>query len=365
MKKKQNKNDVQKYSALDVAQQHLHSSINMIHISLMMPVPLMVGAVLGFFYFESNWFKDPFLWAILGLFIFGQLGAFLQYLSLRSGAVKAGKTISIIKSEGETPNFDSLQQKMLKDAPPCQIRDSVLRWIQLGIQGESQGMERMMDHAAIRRDQVANKLLSFHSSINRITLKMGFLGTLMGLLMAFEPMKQAMLSLQGSQGEFKFINDIVKAIDGDAYAILTTLFATGLSIFIELLTIQLFERVLGQFELMNNNLDDWCLIHLQPRIKEYSANAEKRYLEELIKVQKDFAEKVVVLSIAMDEQVRALGSRIEETGRQLMKILPVEKEMTRKVSMLAEYEMQYRQLLNAKLQSLAPLGLTEGQENDQ
>lgn len=364
MNNKQTTNEVLKYSTLDVASNHLKNSKNLSTYATALPLPMICGAVLGFFFFQPAWYTDPFLWAILVLFVFGQLGALFQYVALRAGAVKAQKTLSIVKSQGETPDLQTLQQKMFTDAPPCQIRDSILRWIQLGVQGETRGMERMMDHAAVRRDQVASKTISFHSTVNRITLKLGFLGTLIGLLMTFEPMKQAMLSLQGSQGEFKFINDIVKAIDGDAYAILTTLFATGLSIFIELLTIQIFERILGQFEMVNNNLDDWCLIHLQPRIKENAAASERKYLEELARLQREFTQKVTDIHRSMDEQLKSLASRVEETGRQMVKLIPLEKEMGRKIALLTKYEAQYRSVLGAKLQSFAPVSLVTEKKND-
>ncbi|MFP4165283.1 MAG: hypothetical protein ACLFQB_15215 [Chitinispirillaceae bacterium] len=363
MNDNQKTNEVLKYSTLDVARKHLENSKNLTTLSMALPLPLICGAVLGFFYFQPTWYTDPFLWAILALFVFGQLGALVQYISLRAGAAKAQKTLSVVKGQGDSPDLQTLQQKMFMDAPPCQIRDGILRWIQLGVQGETRGMERMMDHAAVRRDQVANKIISFHSTVNRTTLKLGFLGTLIGLLMTFEPMKQAMLSLQGSQGEFKFINDIVKAIDGDAYAILTTLFATGLSIFIELLTIQVFDRILGQFEMVNNNLDDWCLIHLQPRIKDNALASEKKHMEELARLQKEFTEKITAIHNSMDMQLKELASRVEETGRQMVKLIPLEKEMGRKIALLTEYEAQYRQVLGAKLQTLAPTGLVKEPKN--
>jgi hypothetical protein len=342
------------YSTLDLAGKHLKACRSFALFFQFLPVPLIAGAVWGFFYFEPSWFKDPFLWAILLLFAVGQTGAFFQILVLNKGARNAWKVFSVVRTGGDEPDLERLQEEIMLKTPSCHIRDSILRWIQLGIQGETDGLERMMEHAGTRRDENASKILSFHSIINRITLKFGFLGTLIGLLMTFEPMKQAMFSLQGSEGEFRFINDIVKAIDGNAYAILTTLFATGLSVFIELLTIQLLERILGQFEMVNNNLDDWCLIHLQPWIKENYGGTKS--LENAVELQMRFTEQIAGVQKAMDEQLRMLGNHVHETSRQVMSLLPLQQEMAAKINQLAEYEKQYRQILNVKLQGIAPQG---------
>jgi hypothetical protein len=90
-------------------------------------------------------------------------------------------------------------------------------------------------------------------------LKLGFLGTLIGLLLTFPPMQSAILSLKSSGGELTFVTDIAKALDGDNYAIFTTLIATGLSLLIELITIQLVERSFGRFEHMNSHVEEWLL----------------------------------------------------------------------------------------------------------
>ena len=103
-------------------------------------------------------------------------------ISLNKGTRNAWKVFSAVRSGGDQPNLEVLQENILAHTPSCHIRDSIIRWIQLGIQGETSGIERMMEHAATHRDQTANKIMSFHTVINRTTLKMGFLGTLIGLL---------------------------------------------------------------------------------------------------------------------------------------------------------------------------------------
>jgi hypothetical protein len=347
------------YSTLDQACTSLNQCGRTATLSLILPLPLIVGAVIGFQYYQPNWYKDPFMWAILSLFIFGQLGALAQLIGLILGTGKARKTLVILRKAGDRPDLQSLQEQLLLKAPGCHLRDNVLRWIQLGIQGETDGIERMMEHSAVRRDQSSGKVMSFHSLINRITLKLGFVGTLIGLMMTFEPMKQAMLSLQDSTGEFKFITDICKAVDGDAYAIATTLFATGLSIFLELLTIQMFERILGYFEMVNNNLDDWCIIHLQPWIRESRAG-EKNTNDALVELQRQFAEKITMVQRSMDEQVRTLAAYVQETSRQLASILPVQHTIGQKIGELVEYESQYRQFLQAQMQRLTPPATNKG-----
>jgi biopolymer transport protein ExbB/TolQ len=348
-----------RYSTFDQADKHLNSCSLLAKLTLVLPIPLIAGAVAGFFYFQPHWYRDPFMWAILMLFVIGQVGALGQLIGLIFGTRKAKKTLMMLRKGGDRPELESLQEALVVKAPSCHIRDNVLRWIQLGIQGETHGIERMMEHSAVRREQAAGKIMSFHTVINRITLKLGFVGTLIGLMMTFEPMKQAMLSLQNSTGEFKFITDICKAVDGDAYAIATTLFATGLSIFLELLTIQMFDRILGQFEMVNNNLDDWCIIHLQPWIRESYAG-EKKNNDGLIEFQRQFAEKIAAVQKTMDEQVRTLAAYVQETNRQLASLAPVQQAIGQKIGELSDNEVQYRQFLQTKLQRLVPPNANKG-----
>jgi biopolymer transport protein ExbB/TolQ len=340
------------YSPIDLAFKHLRECLKTTKSVALLPVPLIAGAILGFNYFHPAWHTNLFLWSILLLFAFGQAGSLFQLLTLYKGVLKAVNTLGILRRAGHRPDLQVLQKQLMVAAPSCQIRDNVLNWIQLGIQGETDGIERIMEHAAVRRDQNAARIISFHSIINRTTLKLGFLGTLIGLMMTFDPMKQAMLSLQSSQGEFRFVTDIVRAIDADAFAIIATLFATGLSIFIELLTIQFFERILHKFELVNNDLDDWCIIYLQPWIKE--ASNGKKSNDDLIEFQKQFAEKITVVQKAMDEQVRALATGVLETGQQIAGLAVIQKETAKKISDLTEDEKQYRAFLQSKLARVVP-----------
>jgi hypothetical protein len=372
------------HSPLDLANKHLALCMRWIIGSLVLPLPLIASAVVGFNYFYPHWYKDLFLWAILLLFASGQVGSLFQLLGLNGGARKAARVLAFLKKSGDRPEIQNFQQQLMFTTPACHIRDNVLRWIRLGIQGNTEGLERMMEQTALRRDQNAATTISFHTLINRTTLKMGFLGTLIGLIMTFEPMKQAMLALQSSRGEFRFVTDMVRAIDGDSYAIVTTLLATALSIFVELVTIQCFERIFHQFEIMNSNLENWCIIQLQPwiseiigRKKRYDGTAEyqKRFAETeaipsaqrsgesaggengygaLIEFQKEFAAKVVAMQQTMDEQLRTLSSRVNQTGQQITGLVSIQEAIDKKISDLADGEEQYRRFLQSKLQRVVP-----------
>ncbi|MDG5816795.1 hypothetical protein QA601_16985 [Chitinispirillales bacterium ANBcel5] len=338
------------YSILSMAGKHFKDCLKVALMALLLPIPLIAGATLGFFYFEPTWYTDIFLWSLLILFVAGQFGALFQLINIGLRTKKAEKTISVLQKFGNEPDLYMLENKLLNHVPYSDTRESILRLIKLGQQGETDGFDRVIENSALRRDQNSSKVLGFHNLVNRMTLKLGFLGTLIGLLMTFEPMKQAMLSLQGSDGEFQFINDIVKAIDGDAYAILTTLFATALSIFIELITIQILSKTLDQYEMANNNLDDWCVIHLQPWVKK--KYVEKKSTDYLIKMQKEFSEKVTSLQLAIDEQIRNLAEHVENTSTLINSIIPFEKDLANKFSTLIEYENEYRQFISQKLQGI-------------
>jgi hypothetical protein len=45
--------------------------------------------------------------------------------------------------------------------------------------------------------------------------------------------------------------------------------------------------------------------------------------------------------------------RIEETGFQMEKLLPLEKNLANKINRLTSYESEYREFINSKIESLA------------
>ena len=161
-------------------------------------------------------------------------------------------------------------------------------------------------------------MIEFHSSVNRVTLKLGFLGTLIGLMMTFPPMRDAILALQGSDGEFRFVTDIAEAIDGNQYAILTTLIATGLSIVLELITIKILESTVSDMELTNNDLDEWNIVVFQPLIRE--KYAKKTGLELLLNNEKEFENKLSALSNLVNLQVKTITETVEKSVTLIAKV---------------------------------------------
>src|SRR5690606_11771493 len=162
--------------------------------------------------------------------------------------------------------LEALQARLRAEVGPGSLRDLVLNWLDLGGRGSKAGYDTLLEESLGRRSIGDSRMLSLHATINRTTLKLGFLGTLIGIILTFPPMKRAVLGLSDSDGELKFIRDIALAIDGDQYAILSTLVATGLSILIEFITIQMLERIfLGQ-DLVQSRVNEWNVMTLQPAI---------------------------------------------------------------------------------------------------
>src|SRR5690606_7416720 len=140
----------------------------------------------------------------------------------------------------------------------------VVRWLELGAQGRKEGYDALLEEHLGRRNDYENRVLSLHDTLNSTTLKLGFLGTLIGIILTFPPMKRAVLGLSSSDGELNFIRDIALAIDGDQYAILSTLIATGLPIPIESVTIQFLERLFRGTGTALSHVNEWNTLTLQP-----------------------------------------------------------------------------------------------------
>ena len=235
-------------------------------------------------FFPDRWLTDRYLAMFLGLifviFAFGQLMAIFQISRILPVITSSERVLDVLKEAGDEPNLETLRLTLLQKAPESALRDLFLRWIELGLRGETLGSEALLENAWERRSIHDNRLISFHVSLNRSTLKLGFLGTLIGIIITFPPMKRAVMGLADSQGELKFIKDIAATIDGDSYAILNTLIATGLSIFVEFITIQMLERVLRGFDVVNSHINDWNITRLQPWIRRhYGIEAKAQELQ--------------------------------------------------------------------------------------
>jgi len=151
----------------------------------------------------------------------------------------------------------------------------------------------------------------------------------------------------------RFIKDISMAIDGDEFAIAVTLGATALSILIELVTIQILERALGGFDMVNSHINDWNLTRLQPWVKKrYGLAARQR---QSVEAQ---AQMELKMSQAHQEMDRNLGRALEaiaRTTKQLDQLAMVQTAVGRRIAELVEYEKQYRGFIESKTSAVAPL----------
>jgi hypothetical protein len=328
-------------------------------ISMIIPLPVLVLATVGFFHLEKAWYENPFLALIFGIFALGQVMVVKQMRGLVVGARNTSKSLTVLAQAGDEPDLDKLRAALLENAPPGHLRDLLLRWIELGLRGETHGSEALLENAWDRRAIQDHSSVSFHVSLNRTTLKIGFLGTLYGLLITFPPMKNAVLGLADSDGEMKFIRDITAAIAGDELAILVTLGATALSVLIEMVTVQVLERTLNGFDLVNSHINDWNLTRLQPLIrKRYAAakDAKARALD----LHADLEKKLVEAQGVMDRNLGHTLEAMAKTTKQIEMLAQVQVMVGRRVQELVDYEKQYRGFLASKQQGAAPAHLVPG-----
>ena len=320
--------------------------------SSFVPIPVIALAALAFFKYEAHWYLNPFLALIFAIFLIGQVMAVLQMRKVQAGVRSTGKSVQILAEAGDEPDLALLRQKLLDNAPPGHMRDLLLRWIELGLRGETVGSESILNNAWDRRSHLDNSSVSLHVSMNRTTLKLGFLGTLYGLILTFPPMQRAVMGLADSEGELRFIKDISSAIDGDEFAIAVTLGATALSILIELVTIQILERVLGGFDLVNSHINDWNLTRLQPWVRKRHGLAARQ--KQAVEAQTAFELK---MSQAHSEIDRNLGRALEaiaRTTKQLDQLAMVQAAVGRRIAELVDFEKQYRGFIEAKTAAAVP-----------
>jgi hypothetical protein len=380
------------------------------NVGLWLPPPIVVGSTLALLLTSRQWFHDRFLALFLALifiiFVAGQILAWVQIRRIRGSIQSARDTLQVLIDAGEEPDLEVLSRRLRREVPEGHLRDLILSWVDLGLQGRAEGYETLLEDALDRRALEDNRILSLHSVINRTTLKLGFLGTLIGIVLTFPPMKRAVLGLSGSDGELMFIRDIALAIDGDQYAILSTLIATGISILVESVTLQILERILAGFDLVQSHVNDWEATVLQPVIrKQAEEHARASELEKtqgrmelaLIHAQQTLEAHLVELTEAMriagaqlDQVVRtqaAVGERLDDlahydklaramtqsqqelerhlTGMadalhtastQLAEVTHVQSMVGKRVTELSEYERQYRGFVASKQAASLPGG---------
>jgi hypothetical protein len=321
-------------------------------VSSFVPIPVIGFASLAFFTYETHWYLNPFLSLIFLIFLVGQAIAVVQLRRVQKGVRSTALSVQILSEAGDEPDLEALRRRLLEIAPPGHIRDLLLRWIELGLRGETAGSEALLNNAWDRRSHLDQSSVSLHVSMNRTTLKLGFLGTLYGLILTFPPMQRAIMGLGDSDGELRFIKDISLAIDGDEFAIAVTLGATALSILIELITIQILERALGGFDLVNSHINDWNLTRLQPLLRRrYGLLARQK---QAVEAQAAFELKMSRVQAEIDRNLdRALES-IAHTSKQLDQLARVQAAVGRRISELIDFEKQYRGFLEAKTAAVAP-----------
>jgi biopolymer transport protein ExbB/TolQ len=373
-------------------------------------VSLIVLNVLMF----HNIYLSLFLGVVFMGFFVGQVMAFRQLRTLRRDLESGRKTLEIVEAAGAGFDPAQLLERLRREAPACDIRDLVLKWLELGMQGRSEGYDTMLEEFLERRAIQENRALSMHDTINSTTLKLGFLGTLIGIILTFPPMKRAILGLSTSDGELRFIRDIALAIDGDQYAILSTLIATGLSILIEFFTIQYLELLFHGVGGVVSRMNEWNTMTLQPVVSarrdlEARADAAERNrarleeavvgaqatlerhlaelaaaarsaearLQELARAQDAIEARATRLAeaeenharlektvagaqIALEKQLASLATATRVAQGQLDEVARVQVLMEERMARLAEYERQYRDFLTTKSRAVAPEGPRNG-----
>jgi biopolymer transport protein ExbB/TolQ len=324
-----------------------------------LPVPIMTLATLSLLVTNVYLFHNAFLTLFLGIiyvvFIAGQIAARRQFRDLGPELESTAKTLAALEKAGDSPDLDALRDSLLREVPPGEIRNLVIGWIDLGLQGRDDGFETLLEEALERRSIQDGRILSLHATLNRTTLKLGFLGTLIGIILTFPPMKRAVLGLSDSEGELKFIRDIALAIDGDQYAILSTLVATGLSILFEFVTIQLLERLFLGLDLVQSHVNEWQVKTLRPAFSR--RRDEARLIEEAEKNRVRLEKALVDSQLTLEKHLVELAAASRAANHQLGEVARVQLLMEERMARLAEYERQYRDFVAAKRVASAPEGM--------
>lgn len=319
---------------LNAAQSMLKSTRWQIWAAMAIPLP-MVG--LGLWLVDQmdqqyTWYKDPLLALIMGFFIATQLITMYQLATLVRGTKRSDKVIETLRGAWGHGVQTTLQA--LQKAPSCHLRDALYLWVQQVQLGDLESFESLQDRQHDRRGEIAAKKVGLHIALNRASLKLGFIGTLIGLLLTFEPMKDALITLQKDDGELGFISDIARAIDGDQYAILATLIASALSVIVETVNMQWLERILAKFELMNNHMEEWSLTVLLPWARSQAVDLQ--------------GDEVLALQKQMNENLRLLKDAAAQTQAELHHLVELQSETSQRLQTMSKQEEAFKQFLRSK-----------------
>lgn len=298
-----------------------------LHLVAWAPIPVLGASVLLLHRFDPRWYSNVVLVAILVLFAVGQLAACRQFLALRRSVGETLAALARLERADDHPDPDAFR-RALGTLPPGHVRDLVLHWLELGAAAPETRALHLFENARERREIQEGKLVGFHVSLNRNIMKLGFLGTLVGLLLTFPPMRAAVMGLAGSGGEMRFIADIAKAIDEDAYAIQATLVSMGFSLFLEAMVLQALERLLVGFQLVDSHLADWYLLRLRPWMARRAAEGGTDSVDPVPAVRPD-------PSAARKAYVAEEKARLEQSMRE------ARRELERRNSDLAEFESRH------------------------
>lgn len=316
--------------------------------SSVLPFALSVVSVLVVRHFDPHFLKNPILVCVLALFVAGQGLLLWQLWQLLSRANSGMGILDIVKRSGDEPDLAALEAE-LSAVRPDPIRDVVLGWIHLDRSCEGEGAAELLRNSSDRRSLRDQMELSIHAMINRSVLKLGFLGTLLGLLLTFPPMKRAILGLSDSDGEMAFIRDIAMALDEDAYAIQATLVATGLSLALETMVVQLLDRFYSRFELVESLLSDWHLtVVRRAGIRRRPDPAAAG--EDNLRLQAKLAQGQQIL----DAHLQKLLESLRRTGEAVESVARSQAALESKVSEIVAWEKDYRNFVASKERAAAP-----------
>lgn len=293
------------------------------------PIPLVAASAAAVHAFDPRWYGNAIVVSILGLFALGQIVAMTQFRSLRRTGTDTIASLRVLEDLPRHPTPEAFRTA-IESLPAGHVRNLVLSWIDLGVRdGANRGIQ-ILDNARERRDLVDAKILGFHVSLNRNILKLGFLGTLIGLLFTFPPMRAAVMGLSSSGGEMKFINDIAAAIDEDAYAIQATLISIGFSFLLEAIVVQLLERLLLSFQMVDSHLGDWYLLVLHPWLQRHAPSTPRDATAAGAGSCAEAAAKAHLEFVAMEQ--RRLAQTVRDAAH----------DLARRTEELADFETRYR-----------------------
>ncbi len=331
--------------SLELAERHLAKVRRIALGGYFAPVPLLLLGYAGVFMVDPIWYRNPILVIILALFTLGQVMLFQHLSTIRGGAQSTLEALALLKAAGPEPDLESLRDQLAK-ARPGHTRDLALHWVEIGLQGNTEGSEPLLDNATERRFIRDHKLAGLHVSINRTILKVGFLGTLIGLLFTFPPMKRAILGLSSSNGEMTFIRDIAQAIDEDGNAILATLVSTAFSMLLETVVVQALERMLMGFDLADRHLADWNITCLQNAVRLRKARMQA--------LQGASPVGWPTTRDEMDARFKLLLETVSRCGETVETLAKAQDSIARRVEHLVAFETRYRDFVAAKASTLTP-----------